>query len=115
VLCEKSESCLKLVDKRTQPAALAAETWLVKLHMRILNFTVTLRNPLINNLPWNIRRLNLWADLSLWKSGESQRLPKRRDSYFLDNRLRDGGEVVSLTCRPPFTLRKIKIPGICFR
>jgi hypothetical protein len=26
VLCEKSESCLKLVDKRTQPAALAAET-----------------------------------------------------------------------------------------
>jgi hypothetical protein len=23
--------------------------------------------------------------------------------HFLDNRLTDGGEVVSLTCRPPFT------------
>jgi hypothetical protein len=27
---------------------------------------------------------------------------------FLDNRLTDGGEVVSLTRRPPFTPRKIR-------
>jgi hypothetical protein len=35
---------------------------------------------------------------------ETSRLP-----HFLDNRLIDGGEVVSLTHRPPFTPRKI--PG----
>jgi hypothetical protein len=29
---------------------------------------------------------------------ETSRLP-----HFLDNRLTDGSEVVSLTCRPPFT------------
>jgi hypothetical protein len=29
--------------------------------------------------------------------------------HFLDNRLTDGGEVVNLKCRPPFTPRKI--PG----
>jgi hypothetical protein len=33
---------------------------------------------------------------------ETSRLP-----HFLDNRLTDGGEVVNLTCRPPFTPRKI--------
>jgi hypothetical protein len=38
---------------------------------------------------------------------ETPRLP-----YFLDNRLTDGGEVVSLTRRPPFTLRNI--PGTHF-
>jgi hypothetical protein len=38
---------------------------------------------------------------------ETSRLP-----HFLDNRLTDGGEVVSLTRRPPFTLRKI--PGTDF-
>jgi hypothetical protein len=35
-----------------------------------------------------------------------------RLSHFLDNQLTDGGEVVSLTCRPPFTPRKI--PGTHF-
>jgi hypothetical protein len=38
---------------------------------------------------------------------ERSRLP-----HFLDDRLTDGGEVVSLTRRPPFTLRKI--PGTHF-
>jgi hypothetical protein len=38
---------------------------------------------------------------------ETSRLP-----YFLANRLTDGGEVVSLTRRPPFTSRKI--PGTYF-
>jgi hypothetical protein len=38
---------------------------------------------------------------------ETLRLP-----YFLDNRLTDGGKVVSLTRRPPFTPRKI--PGTHF-
>jgi hypothetical protein len=40
-------------------------------------------------------------------SGETPSFP-----YFLDNRLTDGGEVVSLTRRPPFTPRKI--PGTHF-
>jgi hypothetical protein len=38
---------------------------------------------------------------------ETSRIP-----HFLDNRLIDGGEVVSLTHRPPFTPRKI--PGTHF-
>jgi hypothetical protein len=38
---------------------------------------------------------------------ETSRLP-----HFLDNRHTDGGEVVSLTRRPPFTARKI--PGTHF-
>jgi hypothetical protein len=35
-----------------------------------------------------------------------------RFPHFLDNQLTDGGEVVSLTLRPPFTPRKI--PGTHF-
>jgi hypothetical protein len=38
---------------------------------------------------------------------ETSRLP-----HLLENRLTDGGEVVSLTRRPPFTARKI--PGTHF-
>jgi hypothetical protein len=38
---------------------------------------------------------------------ETLRLP-----HFLDSRLTDGGEAVSLTRRPPFTFRKI--PGYSF-
>jgi hypothetical protein len=38
---------------------------------------------------------------------ETLRLP-----HFLDSQLTDGDEVVSLTCRPPFTPRKI--PGTHF-
>jgi hypothetical protein len=41
------------------------------------------------------------------QSFETSRLP-----HFLDNRLTDGGEVVSLTRRRPFTPRKI--PGTHF-
>jgi hypothetical protein len=39
---------------------------------------------------------------------ETLRLP-----HFLDNRLTDGGEVVSLTHRPPFTPRKIPDTHFC--
>jgi hypothetical protein len=39
---------------------------------------------------------------------ETSRLP-----YFLDNQLTDGGEVVSLTRRPPFTTRKIPDTHFC--
>jgi hypothetical protein len=35
--------------------------------------------------------------------------------HFLGNRLTDGGEVVSLTCWPPFTLRKNPGTHICQR
>jgi hypothetical protein len=38
---------------------------------------------------------------------ETSRLP-----HFLDNQLTDGGDVVSLTLRPPYTPRKI--PGTHF-
>jgi hypothetical protein len=41
---------------------------------------------------------------------ETSRLP-----HFLDNRLTDGGEVVSLTRRPPFTPRKIPGTQLCYR
>jgi hypothetical protein len=41
---------------------------------------------------------------------ETSRLP-----HFLDNRLTDGGEVVSLTRRPPFILRKIPGTQFCQR
>jgi hypothetical protein len=41
---------------------------------------------------------------------ETSRLP-----HFLDNRLTDGGEVVSLTRRQPFTLRKIPGTHFCQR
>jgi hypothetical protein len=39
---------------------------------------------------------------------ETSRLP-----HFLDNRFTDGIEVVSLTCRPPFTRRKIPRTHFC--
>jgi hypothetical protein len=41
-------------------------------------------------------------------SCETSRLP-----HFLDNLLTDGGEVVNLTRRPPFTLRKILSTHFC--
>jgi hypothetical protein len=41
---------------------------------------------------------------------ETSRLP-----HFLDSRLVDGGEVVSLTRRPPFTPRKIPGTHLCYR
>jgi hypothetical protein len=41
---------------------------------------------------------------------ETSRLP-----HFLDSRLTDGGEVVSLTRRPPFTARKIPGTHFCYR
>jgi hypothetical protein len=44
---------------------------------------------------------------------EALRVVRRPGSHiFLDNRLTDGGEVVSLTHRPPFTPRKM--PGTHF-
>jgi hypothetical protein len=39
---------------------------------------------------------------------ETSRMP-----HFLDNRLRDGGEVVNLTRRLPFTPRKIPSSDFC--
>jgi hypothetical protein len=38
-----------------------------------------------------------------------------RLSHFLENRLTDGGEVVSLTRRQPFTPRKIPGTYFCYR
>jgi hypothetical protein len=44
--------------------------------------------------------------------GDLQGCERSRLPHFLDNRLTDAGEVVSLTRRPPFTPRKI--PGTHF-
>jgi hypothetical protein len=44
------------------------------------------------------------------KACETSRFP-----HFLDNRLTDDGEVVSLTRRPPFTARKIPGTHFCSR
>jgi hypothetical protein len=41
---------------------------------------------------------------------ETLRIP-----HFLDNRLTDGSEVVSLTQRPPFTPKKIPGTHSCYR
>jgi hypothetical protein len=42
--------------------------------------------------------------LSLLQAVEAHRVARCRNFHIhLDNRLTDGGEVVSLTCRPPFT------------
>jgi hypothetical protein len=35
-------------------------------------------------------------------------------THLLDNRLTDGGEVVSLTCRPPFTPRKSPVRHLSY-
>jgi hypothetical protein len=51
--------------------------------------------------------------LSLQQAMKAHRVVRRRGSHiFLDNRLTDGGEVVSPTRRPPFT--PSKIPGTHF-
>jgi hypothetical protein len=44
--------------------------------------------------------------------GGPQGCEKSRIPHFQDNRLTDGGDIVSLTRRPPFIARKI--PGIYF-
>jgi hypothetical protein len=56
---------------------------------------------------------NKKVKLSLQQAVEAHRVVRRRGSHiFLDNRFTDGGEVVSLMRRPPFTPRKI--PGTHF-
>jgi hypothetical protein len=46
---------------------------------------------------------------------QAHRVETSRLTHFLHNRLRDGGEVVSLTRRPPFTPRKIPGTHLCWR
>jgi hypothetical protein len=50
--------------------------------------------------------------LSLKQAVEAHRVETSRLPHFLDNRLTDGGEVVSLTYRLVFTSRKV--PGTHF-
>jgi hypothetical protein len=74
----------------------------------------------VNNPPFAIRRQLTYFELvfikiklSIWQAVEAHRVVRRRGPpHFLDNRLTDGGEVVSLMRRPPFTPRKI--PGTHF-
>jgi hypothetical protein len=52
--------------------------------------------------------MNMEKKLSLKQALEAHMVVRRRGSHiFLDNRLTDDGEVVSLTSRPPFTPRMI--------
>jgi hypothetical protein len=52
--------------------------------------------------------------LSLHQGVEAHRVARRRGStHFLDNRLTDGGEVVSLKLRSPLTPRKILVTHFC--
>jgi hypothetical protein len=44
---------------------------------------------------------------------ETHRVVKLQGSHILDTRLTDSGEVVSLTCRPSFTPRKIPVSHFC--
>jgi hypothetical protein len=51
-------------------------------------------------------------NLRLLRSADTVILLHTTNAFFLDNRLTDGGEVVSPTRRPPFTPKKI--PGTHF-
>jgi hypothetical protein len=51
--------------------------------------------------------------LSLKKAVEAHRFETSRLLYFLENRLIDGGEIVRLKRRPPFTPRKILGTHFC--
>jgi hypothetical protein len=53
------------------------------------------------------------VDLSLQHAMEAHRVVRRRQS--VDNRLTEGGEVVSLTRRPPLTPGKIPGANFCYR
>jgi hypothetical protein len=61
---------------------------------------------------WHIKKgkATLLTDRGGAQGCETSRLP-----HFLDNRLTYGGEVVSLTHRPPFTSRKIAGTHFCSR
>jgi hypothetical protein len=50
-----------------------------------------------------------------WKLGSYPCKRTSRLPHFHDTRLTDGGEVVSLTRRPPFTPRKIPGTHFCYR
>jgi hypothetical protein len=54
--------------------------------------------------------------LSLQQAVKAHRVVRRRGSHiFLDNRVAEGGEIVSLTRRPPFTHWKIPSTQFCLR
>jgi hypothetical protein len=97
---------------------------------------ISLRDPFLQSLPvyecsalyiavgpdqnarWQRKFYSLFAPtvevkLSLEQAMETHRVPRSRGSHiFLDSRLTDGGDAVSLTRQPPFTPRKV--PGIHF-
>jgi hypothetical protein len=66
-----------------------------------------------NLISYNDLKRRKKVKLFLQQAAEAHRVVRLRSSYFfLDNRLIDGGEVVSLTCWPPFNPRKF--PGTHF-
>jgi hypothetical protein len=61
----------------------------------------------------NLRILEKYEVMTAIGRGGPYGCEKSRFPHFLDNWITDGGEVVSLTFRPPFTLRQISGPHLC--
>jgi hypothetical protein len=67
--------------------------------LHILLFRITSR-------PVNKKVVPCKKKVFLWLAVEAHRVETSRLPHFLDNRLTDGGEIVRLTRRPPFTPQK---------
>jgi hypothetical protein len=55
---------------------------------------------------FSVKNVRKGKTITVTGRGSPQSCETSRFPHFLDNRLSDGGEDVSLTLRPPFTLRK---------
>jgi hypothetical protein len=77
-------------------------------------------------IQWSIPRIYVCLHIRQVKVEKGKSIPIKgrggpqvcetsRLSHFLDNQFKDGSEVVKLTRRPPFTLRKIPGAHFCYR
>jgi hypothetical protein len=69
----------------------------------------------VENLPSRLRHIKEGKAIPVTYPGGPLGCEMSRIPHFLDNRLTDGGEVVSLTRRPLFTPRKIPGTHLCHR
>jgi hypothetical protein len=60
-----------------------------------------------------LRQVKKGIPIPVTGRGGPQGCETSRPPHFLENRLTDGGEVVSLLCQPPFTPRKIPRTHFC--
>jgi hypothetical protein len=77
-------------------------------HDTAREFTVSL-NTITNKITYLKKGKNIPAT----GRGGPKFCERSRLSHYLDKRLTDGGDVVSLTPRPPFTPRKILATHLC--